>query len=249
MWLVSEGPCSEDEINAAPLLAVIVPNPDPTGAQGVCVGLGVSKDIIFQELQRAYRKPLRVAWVPMVRSYNLGKPMRRELTQAKFLPKAAVSFCSNYLKKDLEFLKPDKILMCGAEVAGTLLNQFDVPTLRRTYGLTYQNEGNAVPVQVTFNPYLAATVPVYIKSLREDCAKLFNPAPVAPKTSYRLLTDIDEVVDYLDFLEMFEDDIGFDVETENLNRKARNNIVTLQFATNNHKGVVVPYHHWQTHIS
>jgi DNA polymerase I-like protein with 3'-5' exonuclease and polymerase domains len=249
VYYIAERPLSDDERDAAPLVAVILPNPDPTGAQGMGGTYGIARDIIFEQIFAGHgRKPVRIALMFLVRGYNLGKPMRRELTAKKFLPQAAIDYCANYLKKELLDLKPDRVLVCGAEVARIFFRENDVPTLRRTYNQFLPEPFN-YPAQVTFNPYLAAVAPVYIKAIRDDCRHLFTAPAESPPTSYHLIRDFDEALEFVEMMEDFEDDIAFDLETENLYRKASNKILTLQFALNDRKGIVIPYQHRETPFS
>lgn len=128
----------------------------------------------------------------------------------------------------------------------------ELATMRRQYDHTIQlgvNREHTRPVQVTFNPYMASIMPVYIKTIYDDCKKLFNPAPISAPTSYRLITDLDEAIEYINWLRDYPGYISIDTETQNLFRKATNKMATLQFATNNSKGVVIPYQHKESPFS
>lgn len=250
VWYLADSPLSADEIQALPTIGVLMPNPDPTGAQGIGGSYGVGKDIIFEQLFKANKgKPTKVALFYLVRGYSIkNKAFRNELS-ASALQKAAVSYCMSYLEQDLLKVKPEKLLLCGQEPINVFFPNGEIATLRRTYGLSIKVGDIEIPTQITFNPYLAAIAPVYIKSLSEDCVKLFEPPVESPPTACKLITDFDEAIEYLDFLEQFQGRISFDVETENLHRKANNRLATLQFATNNTRGVVIPYQHWETPFS
>jgi DNA polymerase I-like protein with 3'-5' exonuclease and polymerase domains len=250
VWVLFDEFLSDDEVAATPLIGAILPCPDPTGAQAIGGGYGVSKDIIFEQLYRAHgNKPLRVALFYLTRGYNFNKALRSELA-ASPIPKPAISYCAPYLTNEILKVNPSKILLCGQEV----LNNFfvtnpELPVFRREYQHTITVGGQTFPVQGTFNPHLAAIAPVYIKSIYEDCRKLFEPPRVSAPTSCRLITDFDEALEYIDFLQDYPGYISFDTETQNLLRKGQNKLATLQFATNHSKGVVIPYQHWQSPFS
>lgn len=237
-------------MNAAPLIGVVLPSPDPTGAQGMGAGYGAGKDIIFEQIFKANnRRPVRIALMYLTRGFSFHKAIRNEL-QASAIQQAAISYCSPYLERDILTIKPDKLLICGQESINIFFpGNPELATIRREYGHTLTLEGHVMPVQATFNPYLAAIAPPYIKTLLDDCKKLFRPAPVSAPTSYRLITDLNEAIEYIDFLRTYTGYISVDTETQNLNRKATNKMATIQFATNNSKGVVIPYQHWQSPFS
>lgn len=251
---------SQHEWDHAPLLAVILPNPDPTGAQaeikngekigrsGICDGIGFSRDLIFESLmsQQSVKKPLRVAFLFVTRGYNFRKISQGDLVNDA-TPEAAVGHCFPYLKKDLLELNPEKILLCGYE-SGELFfsGKFEVAEFRRRRGLKIAIGNKEFPVQVTHNPHFASINPPIIKCIQEDCGKIWGTQFELKPGKTRIIKTIDEAMEYLDFLSEHEGFIAVDTETQNLNRKAPNKLGTIQFATDEELGVVLPYQHPQS---
>ena len=250
IWSVSEEVLSDDERAAAPLIGVVLPSPDPTGSQGMGGDYGVGRDILFEQLFQAHgRKPLRIGLFYLTRGYSFHKTFRREIVAAT-PHRAAISYCSPYMERDIATVKPDKLLICGQEA----LNVFfpgnpELATMRREWNHTLTINQHTMQVQVTFNPHFAAIMPVYIKPIQDDCKKLFTPEVLSAPTSYRILDNLDDVLEYIDYLHDYPGYISVDTETQNLFRKATNKLAMIQFATNNNKGVVLPYQHWQTPFS
>jgi DNA polymerase I-like protein with 3'-5' exonuclease and polymerase domains len=237
---------SQDEWEQAPLIGCILPCPDATGAQGSAGGFGAGKDILIDALVREFNQPVRIAFFFLTRGYSFSKATRGDIVQQP-VNKAAISNCYPYLLNDLEKLKPTKLLLCGQEACETFFKgSVDVPTLRRKKGLSVRIGNKSYPIQVTYSPHYAIMMPVYIQSIREDAGKLAGKGYTFQGGSARILKTLDETLDYLDFLSEHEGFIAFDTETENLNRKAPNKLGTLQFATDDQLGVVLPYQHKET---
>jgi DNA polymerase I-like protein with 3'-5' exonuclease and polymerase domains len=250
-WIfgVSTGPCSQDEWDRAPLIGAILPCPDPTGAHGTSGSHGMSRDLIIDSLMREIKGPFKVAFFFLTRGYSFNKVIAGDFVH-QAVSNAAITNCNPYLIADLDEVKPDRILLCGYEVGNTFIRgQFDVPTYRRKTGLKATIGKHTYPIQVTFMPYICATETPYIYCLREDCARLFGRFPTLIPGKKKLLTTLDEVLDYIDFLEAHEGFISVDTETANLNRKASNKLGTIQFATDPELGVVIPYQHYQSPFS
>ena len=238
--------CSQDQWDQAPLIGVILPAPDPSGAQGTCGGLGMGRDVIAEALVREFKQPLRIAFLLLTRGYSFNKVAKGDFVHSP-VKKAAVANCHPYLLRDLAELKPSRLLLCGQEVGDALLHgSFDVPTFRRKTALSVEIGGTHYPAQVTYAPYLCASLPVYIQSIREDCGKLAGKHYQIHAGTHRLLRTLDEALDYLDFLSEWDGYISVDTETENLNRKAKNKLGTIQFSTDTDLGVVLPYQHRET---
>ena len=251
---------SQEEWDQAPLIAVILPAPDPTGAQaefrngervgknGICDGMGFSRDLIFESLmsQTSVPKPLRVAFLFLTRGYSFKKVSQGELV-AEPVSKAAIGHCLPYFKQDILSLNPEKVIVCGFE-AGEIFFQgkFETAEFRRRRGLTISVEGKEFPVQVTYNPHFASISPPIIKCIREDCEKLWGKPYTLKPGRTRILRTLDEAMEYLDFLSEYDGFIAVDTETQNLNRKAPNKLGTIQFSTDDELGVVLPFQHSQT---
>jgi hypothetical protein len=65
----------------------------------------------------------------------------------------------------------------------------------------------------------------------------------------RILRTMDEVREYITFLKNFDGDVAIDCETENLNKRYKNRIATIQFSTDTISGVVLPYNHKESPFS
>lgn len=248
---VSDQARSEEEWNAAPLIGVVLPCPDPTGTQGQGGGLGVSRDLIIQSIWRNSSVPaVRIAFLLITRGYSIKHRTYKGEIQAAPINPAALSFCSQYLLRDISELKPDHLLLCGYE-AGQIFFQgkFSVPDFRRELDLTCTVAGRQYPAQVTFNPHICSTQPAYIKTLWEDCHKIFHKPVKMKKRPVHILRTLTEALDYLDFLASYDGFIAIDYETENLNRTGNNRIATIQFATSTEEAYVLPYQHRESPFS
>lgn len=248
---VSDQSRSEDEWNAAPLIGVVLPSPDPTGAQAQGGGLGVSRDLIIESLWRNSDLPaIRVAFFLITRGYSIKRRAYQGELQPAPINTAAVSFCSQYLLRDISLLQPQSLLLCGQE-SGQIFFQskFTVPDFRRELDLKVTVAGVQYPAQVTFNPHICAVQPAYIKSLWEDCHKIFQKPVRMTKRPVHILRTLTDVIDYLDFLASYDGFIAIDYETENLNRTGNNRIATVQFATSQDEAYVLPLQHRETPFS
>lgn len=243
---LSEQTHSESEWQEAPLIGVILPCPDPTGAQGAGTGHGVGRDIILESIFAAHTGPLRVAIFYLTRGYSFEKIYRGDIIP-KPINQAAISNCAPYIFQEILQLNPRKLLLCGNEVGDLFFpKSFNLPEYRRENNLTITISNRQFPVQVTYAPHFCAINPSYLKIVREDCKKLFETTEPFPLGNYKILKTLSEVLDYLDMLSEFEGFIAVDTETENLNRKASNRLGTIQFATDTSLGVVIPYQHRET---
>lgn len=242
---ISGNALSDSEWSDAPLIAVVLPCPDPTGAQDQGGGIGVSRDLILESIWRKTELPaVRVAFLFITRGYSIKPKTYQGDLQQKKVNESALSFCSQYLLKDLAALQPERVLLCGME-AGQIFFQgrFTVPDFRRMLGLYIDVAGRRYPVQVTFNPHICTSQPAYISSLWEDVNRLFNPPVPMGKRPVKILKTLDEVLDYIDFLCSYDGFIAIDYETENLNRTGNNRIAIVQFATSSEEAFVIPIHH------
>jgi DNA polymerase I-like protein with 3'-5' exonuclease and polymerase domains len=246
---LSDRACSEDEWAKAPTIGAVLPCPDPTGAQGVANTFGVSRDLILDAIHSQAPGPVKVAIFYLTRGYSFEKVFRGELSP-KSPNEAAISNCFHYLCDDIDKVKPQKLLLCGFESGNIFFpGPFELANYRRKTGLTAKIRDREYPVQITFPPYFAATQPAFIKTIREDCAKLFKDTPTLPSGKTRLLINFEEAMEYLDWLAGYEGFVCVDTETENLNRVAQNKLGTLQFATSADEGVVIPYQHYECPFS
>ena len=251
---------SQDEWDNTPMVAVVLPSPDPTGAQaefrngekvgrdGICDGIGFSRDLIFESLmkQQSVPKPIRVAFLFLTRGYSFKKLHQGDLV-IEPAQKAAIGHCLPYFKQDLLALNPDRVLLCGFE-AGEIFfpGKFETAEYRRRRGLSIEVEGKSFPAQVTYNPHFASISPPIIKCIQDDCDKLWGRQFQFTGGTYKILRTLDEAMEYLDFLSEHEGFIAVDTETQNLNRKATNKLGMIQFATDDNLGVVLPFQHSQT---
>ena len=245
---IAPEPVSPEEFEKAPLIGVILPSPDPTGAQGSAGGCGFSRDVVFESFIHAPHAPkvLRIAIMYLTRGYSFRSVSQGELVNMPVSP-AAISHCLPFLREELKQLKPEKLLLCGFEVADTFLQGVQqIATTRRQPGRTTTIDGVTYPVQVTYNPHFVSITPPVLASLREDCDKFFYQHPAQPPGKTILLDTLDAAIEYIDWLEQHDGFCALDYETENLNRKAPNRLGTIQFATDNETGYVIPFEHHET---
>lgn len=248
---ISDEAQSDEDWQRAPLIGVVLPSPDPTGALGLGGRIGVSRDIILESLWRVSKEPaLRVAFFFVTRGYSINpKPYKGDLLQGKINP-AAISFCSRFLFEEIHAIRPDKLLLCGPEVGGIFFSErFTVPDFRRDLNRSVVLSGVRYPVQVTFNPYICTGQPAYLKTIWEDCEKLLHPPKRMPKKRSHVIRTLTEALEYLDYLATFDDFIAIDYETENLNRTGNNRVATIQFATSTEEAYVLPIHHKESPLT
>ena len=105
---LSESSMSEDSWESTPFIGVILPSPDPDGAYGIGNFIGYSRDIITQSIWATYGKPVRVGFFFLTRGYAFEKVFKGEF-QPSQIKLAAISACHEYLKTDIERLKPHKL--------------------------------------------------------------------------------------------------------------------------------------------
>lgn len=244
---LSDSALSEHTWAQTPLIAVVLPCPDPTGAQGVAGTFGFTRDLIFDALYAA-KAPVRVALLYLVRGYNFEKAFRGELIQKK-LNKSAISSCLPYLHDDIDKIKPDRIVLCGQDVGEAFFHYFKTADYRRKRNLILNIKGEPYRVQVTHAPYMAGVSPPLISCIRDDFKKLFEKPFRVPAGKSVLLNTLPEIINYINFLKGFEGYVAVDTETENLNRKAPNKLGTIQFAHNGETGYVIPFQHSETPLS
>jgi DNA polymerase-1 len=243
---LSSAPMSDNEWNRSKLIGILLPCPDPTGAQGAGGGYGVGLDIMLETIHRESPEPVRVAVFYLTRAYSFSSVYQGDIL-ARPPNVMAISNCQQYMFNDIDQLKPDHLILCGPEVGTQFFTQyFDLPEFRRKTNLSITIKGRKYPAQITYNPHFCTVVPAYIKCIHDDCRKLFEKSMPLPKGSYKLLLNYKEAMDYLDWLCQYDGFISVDTETKNLNRVARNPLATIQFATDTSLGYVIPYQHKET---
>lgn len=249
---LSSAPLSENEWRNTRLIGIVLPCPDPTGAQGAgaaCPGHGVGLDIMLESIHREAPGPVRVAVFYLVRGYSFSSVYKGDII-ARPPNVSAISYCQQYMMNEIDALKPDQLILCGPDVGSLFFTQhFDLAEFRRKLGLRVSIKGQAYDAQITYNPHFCTVVPAYIKCIQDDCRKLFERPTPFPKGQYKLLLNYNEAMEYLEWLSRYDGFISVDTETENLNRVARNRLATLQFATDAQMGYVIPYQHRETPFS
>lgn len=161
----------------------------------------------------------------------------------------AIAQCWEFLIQDIERLNPKNLVVLGNSVLAALFPRESRSITRlETETLYFHNVPTkflSSPSAIVRNPSSADHWKKQLKFiLTGERAKLDT---AVAKT--RLITDINEAIEYIEYLINFEGEVAVDTETRNLNKRYGNKLGTIQFATNGDEGVVIPYLHPETPFS
>ncbi len=164
---------------------------------------------------------------------------------------AATKACLKHLVADIEKIKPTKIVVLG----NALKILFpDAPKMSIARGQHFEHD-TIGKVFATHHPKFILRKQNLYEQWRNDLQLVLGSDSVLKKENrwskpwkYRLLTDIDEIEEYVEFL--LTDPkikiIACDTETKNLNKRYDNILGMFQFCHDGINAVAIPYHHTQS---
>jgi len=179
----------------------------------------------------------------------------------------ASNFCWNHFENELLKYKPEVVICLGTSTFTTLYNRaenkLELPpreehTINKIQGKMFDvlfKCGVKTKVYVAFHPALVMQAPAAGRFVKEDAQKLIkyfksgSVEIVKPKIKIENISIIrsrEEAYEFFDFLlQGFKEPtfLSFDVETENLNRKFNNKLLTMQFSYDDNSAVVIPVEH------
>jgi len=155
-----------------------------------------------------------------------------------------LSLCSEHLFQDIKLLRP-KLLI----IMGSLVKDFLFPNERKSL-LSLQNcfrEFQGSTVRFINNYDMVIKNPSSKKTWQRQLAACLTHKINEPETDLKgsvyAIKNLNEAIEYIDTLKNTPNDISFDVETLNLNKKYGNRLLTLQFSETNNSATVIPYNH------
>jgi uracil-DNA glycosylase family 4 len=167
--------------------------------------------------------------------------------------KEEIAACSNYLRQDIEQLRPKVVVMLGntGKEAVAPKEWKSVP-IQKLQGEILNSED--ITYTATLNPDIFLKKDSYIDKQRfyrhiSNVARILSgeQSEDSRKGTTLLLKTEQDVNDLMDSLENEPtESIFVDTETDNLNRVAPNKVATIQFARDNDIGYVIPLDHWQS---
>jgi len=175
----------------------------------------------------------------------------KELSWLKTLPLSThphkqqiIERCSRYLYNDINILRPKLIILFGNHVKEIIL-----PNERKSL-LMLQNsfrefQGATVRIMQHYttvfkNPSCKKT---WQKQLASCLTNKINETDNDLNSKIYVVKNLTEAIEYIDCLKNTANDISFDIETLNLNKRYGNKIATLQFSENNNTSTIIPYNH------
>lgn len=152
--------------------------------------------------------------------------------------------CSHFLIKDIQQLQPKLIIIMGNIVKDAL-----IPSERKSIHQLQNSYREYMGVTVRFVPSITSVIKnpsgkqTWQKQLTACLAnKVFEPDNDLSSQIY-IIKNLNEAIEYIDALKNTPNDISFDLETHNLNKKYGNKIATLQFSETINSSTIIPYHH------
>lgn len=155
--------------------------------------------------------------------------------------------CQTFLVEDLQKYKPKTIIVMGNFVKEALLPQESKTITRLIKTKRTLDDGTEVRFMTT--PRSLLQNPSAKKAWEQQLESIAKGIIQKPDTTLGddfLLTNLQDVLDYIEILKNTENPISIDLETLNLNKRYGNKIATIQFAETNDSGVTIPLNHPDT---
>jgi len=173
----------------------------------------------------------------------------KEISWLKTLPlinhpkkQQIVEFCSKFLFKDIEQLKPKTIILFGNTTKETFF-----PNERKGHDKNGTRHFNGSVVRCMPNYTTVFRNPSSKKSWQNQLVSCIlnksTPTENELNCPVYIIKNLDEAIDYIEALKNTHNDISFDIETLNLNKKYGNKIATLQFSETNNSATIIPFNH------
>lgn len=212
------------------------------------------KTLAFSYLVRGWPVDLSNTREPL-KSRGLAGASSRDLQWIRSVPlktlakSEIISRCINFLKADIEFIKPKQIIILGSEVQEALFpNASNRPSTNKMV------HWNGYPVHYLPSPIgilkSAGTKDWWVRSLKTILTGQSQVASFSTTVGKTvILKTKEEVINYVNFLRNTPVHIGVDTETLNLNKRYNNRLLTVQFATDSQTGYVIPIKHSESPFS
>jgi len=152
--------------------------------------------------------------------------------------------CFKYILQDIEHLKPKSIIVMGNLVKEALFpsERKSILQLQNCYRdfkgcptrfiPSYQSVFKNPSMKKTWQKQLSACLSHKVAEADNDLA-----------SHIYIIKNLKEAIEYIEVLKETPNDISFDIETQNLNKKYGNKIVTLQFSETSNSATIIPYNH------
>lgn len=154
-----------------------------------------------------------------------------------------LDLCTPYLEADIKKWQPKNVVVMGNVVKEALFPREPL-TITRLYNIT-RGYGKA-SVRFMTSPRSLLQNPSGKRHWENQLeAILKNTTPKLDIEAGKdfLLTDLQDVLAYIEAFKNTANPLSVDLETLNLNKRYGNKIATIQFAETNDSGVTIPYQH------
>ena len=152
--------------------------------------------------------------------------------------------CTPYLLKDIQALRPKLLILMG-----NVVKEFFFPNEKKSL-LSLQNitkEFQGISVRFVNSSDMVLKNPsskkAWQKRLTLCLTNRINEPEKELDGSVYTIKNLEEAIEYIDVLKNTSNEISFDVETLNLNKRYGNKLLTLQFSETNNSAIVIPYNH------
>ena len=163
----------------------------------------------------------------------------------------AVTQCLDLLKADIARLNPTKVVVLGSAALRSIIPKSPKIALARGQHFTSDSIGQFF---VTYDPNFVLKKQNLYEQWRNDLQLALGSKEDANKHKkwskpwkYRLLTNLDDIEKYVNYLLTNESIkvVACDTETKNLNKRYDNKLGMFQFCHDGKNAVAIPYHHPQ----
>jgi len=164
--------------------------------------------------------------------------------------KEVIQRCNRFLQQETAAYRPKRIVVLGNTVKEALL-PFEQRSITNLYHVEKLHVSGAKlsfissPISVVKNPSGRTEWITRLKTI-------VSGQPIQRDVSIpsaTILKTMAEVKDYIKQLQGHNGDVAIDCETDNLNKKYKNRIATVQFSTDHNSGYVLPIFHRESPFS
>jgi len=205
---------------------------------------GRGGDLLRKTIRKLNVRKLTIAYTSITRYWP-----RNENGERCEPDPEAVSSCMTHLLRDVEHLKPSKIVALGSKALKILFP--DAPGILKSRGKHFDHP-QLGQIFVTYDPGLMLKKQNLFYQWEADLQLMLSSDKLVSKSNkwskpyeWRLLSSVDEIEEYVE--ELINNKklkiIALDTETKNLNARYDNTLGTLQFSEDGKRGTVIPYHH------
>jgi DNA polymerase I-like protein with 3'-5' exonuclease and polymerase domains/uracil-DNA glycosylase len=158
--------------------------------------------------------------------------------------KSILENCLKFLNNDIQKLRPKLLIFLGNAVKEAL-----IPNEKKSMLQLQNSYRDYSGCTVRFLPSITSVLknPSSKKSWQKQLKavlsnKIFEPDNNLASQIY-VVKNLNEAIEYIESLKNTHNDISFDIETHNLNKRYGNKIATLQFSETLNSSTVIPYNH------